>query len=145
VVPARRLAVSAEAMRRLSQQPFPGNVRELRNLLERTALLCDGQTIGLAHLELALGSAQGAPAGGGLSAVAGLGRAGGGAAVAAAPRSLHDIELAVLREQVRLHQGSRAELAARLGVSERSLYRKLRALAQADGAAATALASGPGV
>lgn len=36
--------------------------------------------------------------------------------------------LAVLREQVRQHQGSRAALAAQLGISERSLYRKLKEL-----------------
>ena len=44
------------------------------------------------------------------------------------PQSLHDIELAVLREQVRQHRGGRAELATKLGISERSLYRKLKAL-----------------
>ncbi|MGC1174732.1 helix-turn-helix domain-containing protein [Polaromonas sp.] len=35
-----------------------------------------------------------------------------------------------LQQLVATHHGSRAELAARLGISERSLYRKLRALGQ---------------
>jgi DNA-binding NtrC family response regulator len=43
--------------------------------------------------------------------------------------------LAVLREQVRQHRGGRAELAAKLGISERSLYRKLKALEAFDQAA----------
>lgn len=139
VAPQRRLSLSADAMRRLAQLPFPGNVRELRNLLERTSLLCDGQTIELSHLEDALDSARGAPqVGGGLLAVArhatgqGAGGAGEGGVSAPPATSLHDIERAVLSEQVRQHRGSRAELAARLGISERSLYRKLKALEGAD-------------
>jgi DNA-binding NtrC family response regulator len=47
-------------------------------------------------------------------------------------QSLRDIELAVLLEQVRQHRGGRAELAAKLGISERSLYRKLKALEAFD-------------
>jgi Nif-specific regulatory protein len=35
-----RLALSAEARRRLEQHNWPGNVRELRNLMERVAFLC---------------------------------------------------------------------------------------------------------
>jgi len=41
-------------------------------------------------------------------------------------RSLKEMEREELRTQLQNHQGSRAELAARLGISERSLYPKLR-------------------
>jgi DNA-binding NtrC family response regulator len=41
---------------------------------------------------------------------------------------LRELERAALRERAAAHQGSRAELAAVLGISERSLYRKLKAL-----------------
>jgi DNA-binding NtrC family response regulator len=131
VAPERRLSIAPDAMRHLSQLNFAGNVRELRNLLERTALMCDGQVIELSHLEAALGTAAGAP-----SMASGAGDATLGAQPplgslppgGAAPVSLHDIELAVLREQVRQHRGGRAELAAKLGISERSLYRKLKEL-----------------
>ena len=50
VAPDRQLGVSAEAMQRLVSGHYPGNVRELRNWLERASLLCDGDEIGLAHL-----------------------------------------------------------------------------------------------
>jgi DNA-binding NtrC family response regulator len=46
----------------------------------------------------------------------------------AAGPSLRELERAALRERAAAHQGSRAELAAVLGISERSLYRKLKAL-----------------
>ena len=36
------------------------------------------------------------------------------------------LERAALQQRVSAHQGSRAELTAKLGVSERSLYRKLK-------------------
>ena len=44
--PPRTLQLSGAALALLEAQPYPGNVRELRNLLERTALLCDSDTIG---------------------------------------------------------------------------------------------------
>jgi DNA-binding NtrC family response regulator len=36
------------------------------------------------------------------------------------------VERAALQAQLKSHRGSRAELAKKLGISERSLYRKLR-------------------
>jgi two-component system response regulator HydG len=64
VAPGRRLTVSQPAMRALAAYPFPGNVRELRNVLERASLMCDGDEIGLPHLdeEVCSGCAGGAPA-----------------------------------------------------------------------------------
>ncbi len=50
VAPKRRLALSPAALRVLGAYPFPGNVRELRNVLERASLMCDGELIGPEHL-----------------------------------------------------------------------------------------------
>jgi DNA-binding NtrC family response regulator len=39
-----------EAMRHLSLYSFPGNVRELRNIVEYAVTVCQGQELGLGHL-----------------------------------------------------------------------------------------------
>jgi DNA-binding NtrC family response regulator len=113
VAPQRHLVLAAEALLRLQEHDYPGNVRELRNVLERAALLTDGTTIRRAQVDQALASdlqMRRAPA------------------PTAADLSLRDVEDSVLRAQLASHQGSRADLARRLGISERSLYRKLKLL-----------------
>lgn len=120
---SRRLALSADALRRLMNYPFPGNVRELRNVLERAALLCDDQTIEAEHIEQSLADVGG-------TGERATPSTAGGPAKSKEPL-LKEIELSVLRERLAHHRGTRAQLARELGLSERSLYRKLRALKSA--------------
>jgi two-component system response regulator HydG len=131
VASQRQLSLSRNALQRLCEHTFPGNVRELRNVLERASLLCDGVMIEAAHVEQALASdsrpAPSAALGAGLPA-----QPAAPASLYGSGRSLHDIEQCALRAQLQEHHGSRAELAAKLGISERSLYRKLRTLSQLD-------------
>jgi two-component system response regulator PilR (NtrC family) len=47
-----RPALEEDAMRALAQYDFPGNVRELENILERAIALCDGQKITVSDLQL---------------------------------------------------------------------------------------------
>ena len=104
----RSLRFSREAVAWLRDYAFPGNVRELRNLLERACLLCDGDEIDLRHL----------PA------------AGENQLLQAQPKSLGKTSLTdqALLEYSRSFPGSRKELARQLGLSERTLYRRLNAL-----------------
>ncbi len=44
------LSLSREALHVLTEYRWPGNVRELRNVLERAAILCTGDTVGVSHL-----------------------------------------------------------------------------------------------
>jgi DNA-binding NtrC family response regulator len=102
------LRLSRAAQSRLQQHRFPGNVRELRNVLERAALLCDGDRIEAVHIEQALAFD--------------------------APGAMSGTDAPDLKARLRAHAGSRAALARELGISERTLYRRLRALGTPDGA-----------
>lgn len=62
------LKLSSPAERWLTNHPFPGNIRELRNIIERAVLLSDGESIQLE--DLAVGSeppSEPEPTGGGLT------------------------------------------------------------------------------
>ena len=125
VAPQRRMSLSAGALAVLQRHAFPGNVRELRNVLERAALLSDGASIEPVHVERALGSDE----------PASTKRASGPTSPETLPASVSDaslrsVERAALQAQLKAHRGSRAELARKLGISERSLYRKLRDIDQ---------------
>ena len=128
VAPQRRLSLAHGALAQLQSHVFPGNVRELRNVLERAALLADGDTVEADHVARALGSdipaetlsPRPAPSSTGLGVPTG-------------DTSLRSVEHAALRAQLQAHRGSRAALARKLGISERSLYRKLRELGAETG------------
>ncbi|AOV17887.1 sigma-54-dependent Fis family transcriptional regulator [Acidihalobacter aeolianus] len=47
-----QLSLADDALQALSQYAFPGNVRELENILERAATLCEGQTLHTHDLQL---------------------------------------------------------------------------------------------
>jgi Nif-specific regulatory protein len=47
----RNVHLSAEALERLEALPWPGNIRELGNLIERLVLLADGALVSLAELQ----------------------------------------------------------------------------------------------
>ncbi len=115
----RRPRLAPAALRRLVRHPYPGNVRELRNVLERAMLLSDGEVINAADVDraLALGAAQAMTAA----------PHDGGAPPAPMP-ALREAEQQALRAALLAHPGKRRELAARLGISPRTLYRKLREL-----------------
>ncbi|HTY99683.1 MAG TPA: sigma-54-dependent Fis family transcriptional regulator [Rhodocyclaceae bacterium] len=109
VAPERPIRLSREATELLRHYDYPGNVRELRNIIERATLLCDSGTIEPRHLPEEVRRAQAAPA--------------PAAAYAGAPAGRERETLAAL---VARHQGNRKTLAAALGLSERTLYRRLR-------------------
>lgn len=111
--PGRRIAMGEEAMKELVQHDFPGNVRELRNILERALIMVDGNTIQPQHLFLGTMKNDGD-----------MKLADTSPAEEIAP--LENLEKRYLAWAAQNFQGDRKALAERLGISERTLYRKLR-------------------
>jgi len=109
----RRLRMHADTLACLQVYAFPGNVRELRNILERAVIMTDGDVILPEHLpEHLLCSGKG---------VSGKGASG-------EIMTLEEMERRYLRQVMAQFQGDRHDLARQLGVSDRTLYRKLNAL-----------------
>jgi transcriptional regulator with PAS, ATPase and Fis domain len=110
-----RVAVDLEAMKRLQAYPWPGNVRELRNVLERALLFTDDHVIRIEHLPPDLNmqplhiyaSAQASP-------------------FPYYGKAVPEDE--AIRRAATEFRGTRRELANALGMSERTLYRRLKAL-----------------
>lgn len=114
--PGKHLTPAALAV--LARYSFPGNVRELRNLLERMVLLADGNELRPEHLPATLLTPQPSPGFPAVGAKPQAFNAGSGV------RTLDQLEADYLRWAM-LQIPDRAELARALGVSERTLYRKL--------------------
>lgn len=109
--------LSKEALAQLLGYHFPGNIRELRNLLERACLLADGDTIHTQHLPSLLSRSSPALVAGGNEEVL----------------PLEEVERRYLLRVVSQFQGDRRALAERLGISERTLFRKLRKVRADEG------------
>lgn len=118
-MPLRRLAPAALA--KLDRYRFPGNVRELRNLIERATILATGERIEAEDLP-DLGDA--APAEEGSRDEASL--------VASPDRNLKevlaDVERRLITRALTEADGVQAEAARRLGVSRSDLAYKIRRL-----------------
>ncbi len=102
-----------DALTCLKAYSFPGNIRELRNILERAVLLTDGEWIRPEHLPEDCRGTQTPPS--------------EPAQAGARLRPLEEVERDYLRWALTNHRGDRGALADALGVSERTLYRKLQA------------------
>jgi transcriptional regulator of acetoin/glycerol metabolism len=94
-------------MKLLKLYPFPGNIRELRNIMERARLFTDDGVIRAQDLPPEV-------------------RVRHSVASTTTPGRRNDLES--LAHALQAFDGSRSELARHLGLSERTLYRRLKAL-----------------
>ena len=106
----QELRLHPEVLAHLVGYDFPGNVRELRNLLERAALLADGDMILPEHLPEGIGAVDRASQAKDDDAIV----------------SLAEAQRRYLRWALAQNGADRSVLASRLGLSERTLYRKLK-------------------
>jgi len=112
-LPGAPSTCSADALDRLLGAPWPGNVREMRNVLERAMILAQGSSvIGLEHLPLELRK---------------LGGASGGAADRRhTPQTLSEVERHHIERTLKMHGGNRTRAAQELAISRATLINKIK-------------------
>ncbi len=96
---------SKEAVSLLREYWWPGNIRELQNVVERAVILCQEERILPAHLNLASASP---------------------ASAAAGPKTLKELEREAILSTLTTCQGNRREAAEQLGIGLRTLYARLK-------------------
>jgi DNA-binding NtrC family response regulator len=101
-------ACSAEVLDRLLSAPWPGNVREMRNVVERAMILARGATqLGVEHLPADL-------------------RKGAGGDKRHQPQALAEVERGHIEKTLKFHGGNRTRAALELGISRATLINKIK-------------------
>jgi two-component system nitrogen regulation response regulator NtrX len=118
--------LSKEAMAALQAHDWPGNVRQLRNIIERTLILTPGDRVGCIEVDLLppeIIDSQGS---------AGLG--GASMAIMGSPlrEARESFEREYLKIQIRRFSGNISRTASFIGMERSALHRKLKALGLGD-------------
>jgi transcriptional regulator with PAS, ATPase and Fis domain len=115
-----------EVLGLLMDYSWPGNVRELRNVLERAVIVAREGSVLPRHLPPAFGLSQELPA-------AMPPKSARTASLNFEPgRSLHEVEKAYIRLTLDSTNNNRIRTAEILGISLRTLYKRLAEFAEAD-------------
>jgi transcriptional regulator with PAS, ATPase and Fis domain len=121
--------LSPDALELLSRQPWPGNIRELRNVLEQATLMTDDTVLTAAHFgSLIAGVPQ-------LSAPpqvaahtqprAAVAAAAATATITPLPQAIAELERRAIREALQATGGNKLAASRLLGISRATLYEKL--------------------
>jgi DNA-binding NtrC family response regulator len=105
--------ISIEAMQRLVDYDYPGNIRELSNFIERGVALAQGDTLDVEHLPQSLGA---------------LTVRVFKPEMAATPTTLEEQETEHILNVLKISKGNRTQAARMLGIDRVSLWRKLKKL-----------------
>lgn len=101
---------SADALQFLSRLPYPGNIRELKNLVERTILVSGKSMLDASDFD-AQYIRPNAPKASGNTSLTGL--------------TLDEIERQTILQTLERHKGNLSQVATALGISRAALYRRL--------------------
>jgi two-component system, NtrC family, nitrogen regulation response regulator NtrX len=124
----RRMApprISEEAMASLQAHDWPGNVRQLRNIIERTIILAPGDRVSCIEVDLLpteILENQAAMGGGGNMAIMG----------SPLREARESFEREYLKIQIRRFSGNISRTASFIGMERSALHRKLKALGIGD-------------
>ena len=99
--------ITGDGLDFLATLPYPGNIRELKNLVERTLLVSDSRHLGRKEFQAQVSGAT-------LAATASL-----------APRQLEQNESQLIEQALTRTGGNLSRAAAMLGISRQSLYRRI--------------------
>jgi two-component system nitrogen regulation response regulator NtrX len=125
----RRIApptITEEALAALQAHDWPGNVRQLRNIIERTLILAPGDRVERIDIDLLPGEVVDSEGNSGLGAAS--------MAIMGSPlrEARESFEREYLRIQIRRFSGNISRTATFIGMERSALHRKLKALGLAD-------------
>jgi two-component system response regulator HydG len=104
--------ITQDATRVLMAYPWPGNVRQLRNVVENMVVLAAADRLNVDDLPPEIHRQPGEMAGKQLDTLAGI--------------SLEEAEKQLIANTLKMVQGNREQAARMLGIGERTLYRKIK-------------------
>jgi len=107
-------SMSARAMAILMQHDFPGNIRELENIIEHAFILCRGSEIRPEHLPREL------------SAGMGITQQNENVEAKSIELTKRQAEVTMILNALQRHNGNRKETAAELGINKTTLWRKMK-------------------
>ena len=105
------LSVSVSAMKWLQQLPLPGNIRQLKNLVERSILVSKRNELGIDDFRSQLESS---PVKKGSMQLPGVGTL-----------TLEEVEVEMIKRAMDYHKNKISRAAASLGLTRSALYRRL--------------------
>lgn len=106
-----RTEFSADALNFLSRLPYPGNIRELKNLVERTILVSGKPTLDASDFDAQYLRPNEPVKASDASSLAGM--------------TLDEIERQTILQALDRHKGNLSQVAMTLGISRAALYRRL--------------------
>lgn len=105
------IEVSPEAMKWLKSHPFPGNIRQLKNVVERTVLLSSSRVLETRDFQPHLSDSPQTKTRGALPEVGAM--------------TLEEMEIQMIKKAMAFHQNKVSRVARALGLTRSSLYRRL--------------------
>ena len=118
--------ITPDAVNVLASYSWPGNVRELRNTIEKMVVFSRGEKLTVRDVPAPIRDAVRNEEERGLPRIAGM----------ASSHSLADAERAMIFAALDKHGNNRTKAAEELGISRRTLHRKLRQYREEEGEAA---------
>ena len=94
---------------------FPGNIRELENIIEHCFVLCEGEIIEARHLPSSVRPAMKTEW-----------------ERTSEPATIKQVEIALIKQALKRNKGNKTAAAKQLGIDKSTLFRKMKAFGIAD-------------